>query len=201
VDRRHTYLALYRVKNLLVWVDIAAYVRRESTLCLFIGSLAAHPRINFVSVPNSMAINGPRLSAASKATRMNAIIRMLYQNTVVCTIELPSTFYNEEVYQNCILPRLEMNRSCFEVQRQALKQADRAVRSQLLGRALHVVRYNSDLVFLFLSENVAVFVGDEEEEEEVEQGDREHEESGVSRAVQNDVINGVSGASKKRKVP
>jgi hypothetical protein len=63
-----------------------------------------------------------------------------------------------------ILPRLEMNRSSFEMQRQAVKRADPSIRPQLLGRALHVVRYNPELVFLFLSENVPAFVRTEEEE-------------------------------------
>jgi hypothetical protein len=74
-------------------------------------------------------------------------------------------FKNEEVYQNFILPRLEMNRTCFEVQRQAMKRADLSIRPQLLGRALHVVRYNPNLVFQFLSENIPAFVRTEEEED------------------------------------
>jgi hypothetical protein len=95
----------------------------------------------------------------TKSTLMDAIIQMLYLNTVVHTFELPDAFNDEEVYQNSILPRLEMNRSLFEVQREAVKRADPAIRPQLLGRALHVVRYNPNLVFRFLSENVPAFVG------------------------------------------
>jgi hypothetical protein len=101
-------------------------------------------------------------SAESKSTLMNAIIQMLQHNTVVQTIALPDEFNNEEVYQNSILPRLEMNRTCFEVQRQAVKRADPSIRPQLLGRALHVVRYNPNLVFQFLSENVPAFFRAEE---------------------------------------
>jgi hypothetical protein len=59
-----------------------------------------------------------------------------------------------------------MNRTCFNVQRQALKRADPSIRPQLLGRALHVVRYNPELVYLFLSENVPAFVRTEEVEME-----------------------------------
>jgi hypothetical protein len=91
---------------------------------------------------------------------------MLYSNTMVHTIELPDAYTDEEVYQNSILPRLEMNRTCFEVQRQAVKRADPSIRPQLLGRALHVVRYNPELVYLFLSENVPAFVRTEEEQEQ-----------------------------------
>jgi hypothetical protein len=46
-----------------------------------------------------------------------------------------------------------------EFQTQAVKRADSSIRPQLLGRALHVVKCNSDLVFRFLSENVPAFVG------------------------------------------
>jgi hypothetical protein len=101
---------------------------------------------------------------------MNAIRQML-RNTVMHTLRLPAAFVNEEVYQNSILPRLEMNRSCFEVQCQAVKRADHSVRSQLLGRVLHVVRYNPELVYLFLAENVPAFVrtGEEEDGDRVEE--------------------------------
>ncbi len=103
------------------------------------------------------------LSAELKTARMNAIIQMLYLNTVMHTIKLPLDLRDEAVYQNSILPRLEMNRNCFEVQRQAVKRADPSIRPQLLGRALHVVQYNPNLVFLSLSENVPAFVRREEE--------------------------------------
>jgi hypothetical protein len=96
---------------------------------------------------------------------MNWILQVLQHNTVVHTIELPFTFKDEEVYRNSILPRLEMNRTYFKEQRQAVKRADPAIRPQLLGRALHKVRYNPDLVFHFLSENVPSFVRTAEEED------------------------------------
>jgi hypothetical protein len=113
--------------------------------------------MKLLSLPEYMPFY--QFSAGSKAARMNAIVQMLQINTVVHTIELPDAFSDEEVYQNSILPRLEMNRSLFEVQRQAVKRADSSIRPQLLGRALHVVKCNSDLVFRFLSENVPAFVG------------------------------------------
>jgi hypothetical protein len=141
----------------------------EKCILLF-QSVATHPRINVLPSPVPLGSLGSYqpLSAASKTTRMNAILQMLRRNTVVQTTELPSAFNNEEVYQNLILPRLEMNRSCFEVQRQVVKRAHPSIRPQLLGRALHVVQYNSDLFFRFLSENIPAFVRAENEED----GDR-----------------------------
>jgi hypothetical protein len=131
-----------------------------SLLCL---SLSTHPRIESMSIQDWYS--WVDLSAESKTIRMNAILQMLQRNTVVHTLDLPNALMNEEVYQNSIRPRLVMNRNCFEVQRQALKRADPSIRPQLLGRALHVVRYNPNLVFRFLSENVPAFVRTEEEEE------------------------------------
>jgi hypothetical protein len=140
----------------------------DETWVLFFRSLSTHPCIKFLYVSyRSIIYRGPPpLAAASKTTRMNAVIQMLHLNTVVHSIRLPDEFHNEEVYHNSILPRLEMNRNCFEVQRQAVKRADPSIRPQLLGRALHAVRYNPNLVFQFLSENVPAFVRTEEEEEE-----------------------------------
>jgi hypothetical protein len=147
-------------------IEHLAFVRLEmsdETWILLFRSLSTHPRINYLSIDNRFAI---RLSAESKSTMMNAIIQMLHLNTVVLTIEVPDAFRDEAVYQNVILPRLEMNRTCFEVQRQAVKRADPSIRPQLLGRALHVVRFNPNLLFQFLSENVPAFVRTEDEEED-----------------------------------
>jgi hypothetical protein len=128
---------------------------------LLFNSLSTHPRIKVLYLTARQA-DHMILRAESKTTWMNAIIQMLRQNTVIHTIESPDYFNNEGLYQNFILPRLEMNRNSFEVQRQAVKRADPSIRPQLLGRALHVVRYNPELVFLFLSENIPAFVRSEE---------------------------------------
>jgi hypothetical protein len=136
----------------------------HKTWILLFRSLSTHPRIKLLSLRHKWFTVPTLLSAASKTARMKAVIQMLHINTVVHTIDLVDHFRDEEMYQNFILPRLEMNRSCFAVQRQAMKRADPSIRPQLLGRALHVVRYNPNLLFQFLSENVPAFVRAEEEE-------------------------------------
>jgi hypothetical protein len=133
----------------------------DVTWILLFRLLSTHPRIKLLSL--SKTWTHLPLSAGSKTTRMNAVIQMLQGNTVVRIIELPDAHIDEELYQNSILPRLEMNRSCFEVQRQAVKRADPSIRPQLFGRALHAVRYNPNLVYQFLSENVPAFVRTEED--------------------------------------
>jgi hypothetical protein len=126
----------------------------DETWSLFFRSLSTHPLIEVVSLITPWT----HLSAEERTTRLHAVIQMLQLNTVVHTIILANSFRREAVYQNSILPRLEMNRSCFEVQRQAVKRADHSIRPQLLGRALHMVQYNPNLVFQCLSENVPAFV-------------------------------------------
>jgi hypothetical protein len=128
------------------------------TWSVLLRSLWAHPRIQSVRL---LCIY--EVSAASKTNVMNAVLRLVQCNTLVHTIDLPYFAQGDEFFQNFILPRLEMNRNCFEDQRQGLKRADPSVRGQLLGRALHVVRSNPDLSFRFLSENVPAFVRSEEE--------------------------------------
>jgi hypothetical protein len=99
----------------------------DETCRLLFRSLSTHPRIKRLSIWNAY---GSSLTYSAEAERniLDAILRMLHLNTVVLKIKLPDGFENEEVYRNSILPRLEMNRSCFEMQRQAVKRADPSVR-------------------------------------------------------------------------
>jgi hypothetical protein len=126
---------------------------RDGTWSLLLRSLWAHPRIQSVTLWFVSS-----LSALSKTIMMYEVRRLAHCNTVVHTINLPDHAKDEEFFQNSIVPRLEMNRNCFQDQRQALTRADPAIRSRLLGRALHVVRHNPDLLFRFLSENVPAFM-------------------------------------------
>ena len=124
-------------------------------MSLLLRSLWAHPRIHYLtfSCPRYSA-----LPATSKTSMMNALLRMLQCNSVVKTLDWFDNAKDRAIFQNSIVPRLKMNRNYFEDQRQALTRADPSIRGQLLGRALHVVRYNPDLLFRFVSENVPAFV-------------------------------------------
>jgi hypothetical protein len=130
----------------------------DETWRLLLRALWAHPRIQSISLTFNF-----RMSAATKTEMMNAVLRLAQCNTVVHTIDLPDDAKDEEFFQNSILPRLAMNRNLFEDQRQALTRADPSIRGQLLGRALYVVRYNPDLLFRFLSDNVPAFVRSDED--------------------------------------
>jgi hypothetical protein len=135
------------------YLNFINFEMNDKPWSLLFRSLSTHPQLKSLSISNSN-LSRRSYSAGAKSTVMNAILQMLQHNTVVHSIRLPDAYNDEAVYHNAILPRLEMNRTSFEVQRQAVKRADPSIRSQLLGRALHVVQYNSDLVFQFLSENV-----------------------------------------------
>jgi hypothetical protein len=140
----------------------------DETWNLLLHSLWTHPRIMSVTLGYPGIVDTRViLLAESKAERRHAVVQMVRCNTVVQRICLPDELNDEEFYQNHILPRLEMNRSGFREQRRALKRADPSIRGQLLGRALHVARYNLDFIFWLLSENVPAFVRTEEEEEGV----------------------------------
>jgi hypothetical protein len=129
----------------------------EEPWSLLFRALSSHPRIKCLHILQDSSSRAT-YSAEGKSDVMNAILQMLQHNTVLHTICLPRVFNDEAVYQTAILPRLEMNRTCFAAQRQAVKRAGPFLRPQLLGRALYVVQFNSDLVFRFLSENVPAFV-------------------------------------------
>jgi hypothetical protein len=130
---------------------------RDSSWSRLLRYLWAHPRIQSVSL-----CFAPSLSTASKIGMVNEILQLAQCNTVVHKNEVPDHAKDEEFFQNSILPRLEMNRYGFEDQRQALTRADPSIRGRLLGRVLHVVPNNPDLLFRFLSENVPVFVRSDE---------------------------------------
>jgi hypothetical protein len=153
---------------------------------LLFRSLSTHPQIKFLSIWRAYRAT---LTCSAKIILMRVILEMLRLNTVMDTLCLSCEFDDEAVYQNSILPRVEMNRSYFDVQRQAVKRADPSIRPQVLGRALHVVRFNPNLVFQFLSENVPAFVRTEEEEE--------GEAESVAPLEQDPVFVSVAGQKRK----
>jgi hypothetical protein len=145
-------------------LDLSGFYMNVKEYRLLFRSLSTHPHIKFLSIGRHYRAH---LAYSAKSIMMHTILQMLRLNTVIHTIEVPEGLRREAMYQNSILSRLEMNRSSFEVQRRAMKRADPSIRPQLLGRALHMVQYNPDLVFRFLSENVPAFVRTEEEVESV----------------------------------
>jgi hypothetical protein len=86
-------------------------------------SMSTHPRLKDVKLVNTTG-RSTTLSDESKTNRMRAIVRMLKRNTVVHTIDLPVNEREDQIFQNYILPLLEMNHSRFEVPHRAITKAD-----------------------------------------------------------------------------
>jgi hypothetical protein len=101
-----------------------------STLSLASGSASADSaessKIDEIErVVSGVVSGGPTaLSDESKTNRMQAIVRMLQSNNVVHTIDLPDNVKDDEIFQNEILPRLEMNRSRLELSRLELSRLE-----------------------------------------------------------------------------
>jgi hypothetical protein len=91
-----------------------------------------------------------------KARRIRAVADMLFSNTVLEKIHFSPSEVDEQLLKDVIYPRLEMNRSLFESQRRAVQHAPCSLRTKVLGRAIHTVRYNPNLVWMFLSENIEI---------------------------------------------
>jgi hypothetical protein len=94
------------------YLALSNFETSDEIWSLLFRSLSYHPRVKSLSISYRTSS-----SAASKTTRMQAVLEMLRRNTVVQAIDLADRFVDVEVYQNSILPRLEMNRTCFEEQR------------------------------------------------------------------------------------
>jgi hypothetical protein len=126
-----------------------------STLC---GALRAHPTLEMLDISSTVETSDDEsfvdIYDESKAHRMRAVAAMLWSNTVLREIILSEDEFDEQIYQDLVEPRLEMNRNGFEEQQRALKTAPLILRPKLLLRAVTVVRYNPRLVWQFLSENV-----------------------------------------------
>jgi hypothetical protein len=122
-ERIHALSQALATNQGIEYLVLSEFEMSDETCRLLFRSLSTHPRIKYLSIWNA---NIPSItcSAEVKSTMLNAILQMLHLITVLLTIKLPDGFDYEEVYRNSIFPRLKMNRSCFEVQRQAVKRAD-----------------------------------------------------------------------------
>jgi hypothetical protein len=131
------------------------------------------------------------LADNDKAHRTNAIAEMVQRNTVLHTIHLWERERDQKIYAEEILPYLETN--LYRPRVLAVKKTiERPFREKVLGRALHCVKSNPNLVWMFLSENVDAFVRSEEQEEE-EVGNSE-----VPVAAAAPLVLAVAGSSKRK---
>jgi hypothetical protein len=129
-------------------------------------SLKAHPSLTSLDLRDTrpLSLTGTRimLSDEQKTHRTCVLAEMVKHNTVLQTIHLRETERDEQIYAELILPHLETNR--YRPRVLAVKKTtERPYHEKVLGRALHCVRSNPTLVWMFLSQNVDAFVRSEEE--------------------------------------
>jgi hypothetical protein len=117
-------------------------------------SIQHHPQLEVLGL---IRTGGPAttLSAESKTIRMQAIVNMLQSNRVVRSISLSKDERDDQIYQESILPHLQVN--IYRPRVVLMQQISRpSLKGGLLGRALHTVRNQRDLVWMLLSENAEI---------------------------------------------
>jgi hypothetical protein len=174
----------------LVNLDLRNHYISNENWTFMCQSLQAHPTLTSLFLLRTL----PRSPAGaaiifSDEQRTRALAEMMQTNTVLQTIELLASERNNQIYTKEIRPYLVTNLYRPRVHK-IKKTKDRPFREKLLGRALHSVRRNPNLVWMLLSENVDAFVRSEEEEEE--------SNSEVPVAVAAAVVLAVAGSKRKR---
>jgi hypothetical protein len=167
----------------LAELDLSLCKMSDDNWSILCESLKAHPTLTSLGVRSIIPIErfGGTVSERDKA-RTCAIADLMEHNTILQTIRLSEGHYDQQIYLEEILPRLETNR--YRPRVLAVKKTNqRLFREKVLGRALH-------LVWMFLSENVDAFVRSEEEEESNSEVPR-----AVAAAV---VVAAVAGSKRKR---
>jgi hypothetical protein len=114
-------------------------------------SLKGHPTLTSLDLRHS----NPR---TQDDIRTELLAERMKENRVLLTIRLSEDERDDQIYAESILPRLETNICRPRVLR--IKKANIALRRALLGRALQTesVRNESNLLWMFLSENQDVVV-------------------------------------------
>jgi hypothetical protein len=142
----------------------------DENLSLLCQSLQVHPTLTILDLLSA----GPQVQNddrivfpdEQKDQRTSLVVEMMQTNTVLQTIKILACEKDSQIYSETILPRLETNR--FRPRVLAVKKiVDGPFREKVLGRALHCVKRNPNLVWMFLSQNVDAFARSEEEEEDI----------------------------------
>jgi hypothetical protein len=173
----------------LVHLDLWGVSISDENLSVLCQSLQAHPALTSLDLNNTkpLAQDGDRIVLSHRTPSF--VAEMMQTNTILQTIHFSMYGRYDEIYSETILPRLLTNR--FRPRVLAVKKTvDGPFREKVLGRALHCVRSNPNLVWMFLSQNVDAFVRSEEEEEENSNEDTVAVEESVA----------VAGSKRKRSI-
>jgi hypothetical protein len=164
-DRGLIFSAFAENKGLTVLYASGHSIGEEdwSILCQ---SLQKHPALTRVDLTDTgpMSSSGQKtlLAVKQKTRRTRELAEMMQTNTILCTIRLSEKERDKKIYTKPIQPRLIANRYRLRVLAVKKEADDRPFRQKVLGRALHRVRRNPNLVWMFLSGNVDAFVQEQE---------------------------------------
>jgi hypothetical protein len=127
-------------------------------------SLANHPAIEYLDLrytasshdANSRPVRSASIymlmSEARNTHRIQCLVEMLNVNTTMKNITLHQDQRDENLWQNEIEPRLEINK--FRPRIVAVEKAQGTLRAPLFGRALHAVNDNDTFLYMMITGNV-----------------------------------------------
>lgn len=138
----------------LVEVRMAWWSINDENWAVLFESLQGHPTLTTLSLAYTSRVN---LSKEQKRDRTRMVAEMIRENTILQTINLREDERDEQIYTDAILSQLVANQYRPRVL-DVTETRERDIREKLLGRALHTVRRDPSLVWMFLSENAGDFV-------------------------------------------
>jgi hypothetical protein len=148
------FRALAHNRN-LVEVSLITHSISNENLTILCQSLMVHPTLTILDLRDTVPLRRFVLWQ-HKEGRTRAIADMMEQNTILHTLQLSEEEHDRRIYLEVIQPHLETN--LYRPRVLAVKRADISLRRTLLGLALQTesVRNTSNLLWMFLSENVDV---------------------------------------------
>jgi hypothetical protein len=157
-------------------LDLREHAISDDNWSVLCESLKTHPTLTKLYLhctsPRSPPSTRGRIVMTDdqKAHRTRLLAEMMQENTILNTLELSESVSDQQIYTEEILPYLETNR--YRPRVLAIKKADLSLRRSLLGLALQTesVRKDSNLLWIFLSENADILViQSSEDDEQVEE--------------------------------
>ena len=146
-------------------LDIDHTTITDEGWCIMCQSLATHPALQHLSLCDTSSHDAGswgyrgllNMSETRKTHRTQCLVEMLKVNTVVKHIHMRDAEYDETIWRDEIIPRLEMN----ELQSRivAVKKTQGTLRAPLFGRALHTIPDNNTFLFMMVKGNIDLFAG------------------------------------------
>jgi hypothetical protein len=146
----------------LVELNLKRFFINDANWSILCESLKGHPTLtcfsNALSTPtHHIALPYSLLSDEQRQDRTRMVAEMMRENTVLQAFNFLENEYDDLIYAEAILPHLVSN--LYRPRVLAVTETrNRQLLKKVLGRSLYSVRSNPDLVWMFLSNNVDVFI-------------------------------------------